>query len=57
MKRAQLQKFAQETNMKIIFGLNGLIGRKQTGPTDWSGTGLNLIDKIGWRKVSSGQAD
>ena len=37
MKRSQLQKFAKETNLKIIFGLNGLIGRKQTGPTDWSG--------------------
>jgi len=37
MKRSQLQKFAKETNLKIIFGLNGLIGRTQTGRTDWSG--------------------
>ena len=32
-----MKKFASETGMKIIFGLNGLVGRKQTGYTNWTG--------------------
>ena len=37
-KRAQLIEFAKSTGMKVIFGLNALVGRKQNEPY-WNYTG------------------
>ena len=38
MKRAQLIEFAKSTGLKVIFGLNALVGRKQNEPY-WNYTG------------------
>ena len=49
LKRKQLMEFATKTNMKIIFGLNGRVGKTEIGHNF---TGHSIKQRLGSSKLN-----